>query len=72
MAEEKTTEYAILIETDEDIWFYHGTVTVPAGTRASTARREGLAKFHPEGGNVVAIPADDWVAEDLKPKLTFG
>lgn len=72
MAEEKATSYVILIESTEGNWKMVGNVTVPSGVRASTAKREGLAKFQPEGGTVVAIKLDDWTPEDLKPKLSFG
>lgn len=74
MAKKTESEYVILIEdgVNDGTFKYVGNVTLKAGSRASSAKREGLAKFQPEGGTVVAIPAEDWTPEDLKPKLSFG
>jgi hypothetical protein len=72
MAEKKPVEYVILIEQADNDWRIAGNVSVPAGSRTATAKREGLKQFAPEGGNVVAIQASDWTPEDLRPQLSFA
>lgn len=71
-ARKTQSDYIVLAETEDETWKVLGTVTLKAGSRASSAAREGLAQYQPEGGKVVAIPADDWSPEDLRPKLTFA
>jgi hypothetical protein len=66
------SDYIVLAETDDETWKVLGTVTLKAGSRSSSAARAGLAQYQPEGGKVVAIPADEWTPEDLRPKLTFA
>jgi len=70
MADKKeATEYIVLISEDErGGWRVLGTVR---GTQSS-AKRQALALYKPEGGTVVAVPSRSWEPEDLKPKLSFG
>ena len=71
MADKKEqTSYIVLVsEDDEGGWRVLGKVTA-AG--ASTAKRQALAQYKPEGGTVVAVPSRSWEPEDLKPKLSFA
>ena len=70
MADKKeATEYIVLLQAAPGgPWTELGTVR---GTQSS-AKRQALAEYHPEGGTVVAVPSRSWEPEDLKPKLSFG
>jgi hypothetical protein len=71
MADKKArTDYVVLLNGENaPMWMVLGTVTASG---AAQAKRQALAQFHPEGGTVVAVPAQSWQPEDLKPKLSFG
>jgi hypothetical protein len=69
MADKKEqTEYIVLCATSEGVWEELGRVR---GSQSS-AKRQALAQFKPEGGTVVAVPSRSWEPEDLKPKLSFA